>query len=245
MWWPVVFWILLIPLIVVEFIIYLKSRKFTWLVYALAIFTYVISVTYTIDVFSLNKNVVIIILLLSAGLMVLLGRQFSRKPSKDTSSRKNAIIALVAIMALLFIVSIIFGKAHETVMPANSIAKQQIVVQYDDRGTPKPTPNSGVVVLTRKVSNSFFLPVPIKSKNYRMCLQTTQGVQELGNDYSTTTEEVGPGQTKTVEVRAWQATLQQGEQPKELLIYEQESNDYSYAPCNSLTIEPNYRIPVA
>jgi hypothetical protein len=247
MWWPVVFWILLIPLIIVEFIIFLKTKKFTWLVYALAIFTYVIAVTYTIDVFSLNRNIVILVLLISAGLMAWLGRQFSRKPSKTAGVRKTAIIVIAVVMALLFLTSIVFGRMQETVKPVASVKASSITFTYDGRSAEKPYPSQPVTVLTRELRNQFILPVPIVQKQYRMCLRTTTSWQELyANSPYMENEEVGPGQTKTITVQTSPVSVNLQEQPLEILVYENDlGKGYSYASCNDLANVPVlYKIPV-
>jgi hypothetical protein len=170
MWWQVVFWLLLVPLIVIEFFLFLKTRKYSWLIFALAIFTYVVAVNYIIDVFDLGRNAIIIILLASAGVMVLIGRQL-RKEASHPKAERIAALAIAALMIIIFVVSVIFGKAVETVTPASSIAAREIAYYpQDQQRSPKdaiPAPNSQVTILTRTVTNTFFLPVPIVQKNYR------------------------------------------------------------------------------
>jgi hypothetical protein len=78
MWAPVVFWVLLVPLLVVLFVVYLKSRTLFRLLYILAVFTYAMTVMYTIDAYDLGRDAIIGILLFSAVLMMLVGWWFRK-----------------------------------------------------------------------------------------------------------------------------------------------------------------------
>jgi hypothetical protein len=245
-WWFAVFWILLIPLIIAEVIIFVKSRKFFWLVYALSVFTYIIAVSYMIDVYDLGKNAVILILLASAVLMFLIGKQLGRKPSERISgAERNSVIILAAIMAIIFIVSVIFGKLSETVKPI-PVKESDLLRTYDENGYAKPGV-AEVRILQRTLANRFFLPVPVQSRNYRTCLVTSTGVSNLdsGYSYSSLNEEVGAGETKTLYVTISPFYYDRSQQidAKELLVYV-EDNSYSYAPCDSITKEPDFHIPV-
>lgn len=246
-WWFVVFWILLIPLIVIELIIFLKSRKFFWLVFALAVFTYIVAVSYTIDVFDLGRNAIILILLASAALMFIIGRQLGKRPRKRVAaSEKWTTIALSALIVLLFVISVIFGKAAETTTPVPSLSQSEIVKTYNEQKGIDYRDQS-VVVLKRTITNNFFLPVPVKQYQYMGCLVTDKGTFNLDPySYYEQNEEVGAGETKIID-----AKLQPHHQPQttplkatELRVYVEDSREYSRAPCETITKEPDYRIPV-
>jgi hypothetical protein len=247
MWWPIVFWILLIPLIVIELIVYIKTRKLSWLVYALAIFTYVVAVTYTINVFDLGRNAVILILLASAGLMWLLGKRLGKTYTPIKPLRTTAII-IAAIMVILFVISVVFGKAQETITPVPFVKLDDVAIRYNERGEDlKPMAMSQVTLLKREISNSFFLPVPIVHHDYRACLATDKDPQELymNSDYIQEHEEVGPGQAKVISVRFSPARIAKDIVAREVLVYESSSRSYSWAPCTDVSDrEPTYRIPV-
>lgn len=243
MWWEAVFWILLLPLIVIEIVIFVKSRKFFWLVYALSIFTYIVAVSYTIDVFSLGRNAVLLILLASAALMFLIGRQLGKKvkTQKTVSTKeRNVVIVIAALMIILFVVSVIFGKASETVTPVTKINANDIVVR---NGKEIPYPQNSVTVLQRTVSNKFILPVPLVQEQYRVCAQFANGVQDVGINYDYQQyPEVAPGQTKTVDVKISAVYIGENQQtPSAILIYAPSDN---YAPCSTITDAPLYKIPV-
>jgi hypothetical protein len=248
-WWFIVFWILLFPLVIVEILIFLKSRKFYWLVYALSIFTYIVAVSYTIDVFDMGRNAIILTLLASAVLMFFIGRQLGKKvkPQKRVSRKEMYIaISLAAIMVIVFVVSVIFGRLQETVTPVESIKESDIVRTYEDQ--PKFEPQMAqVTVLKRTLSNTFILPVPVSQKNYLACIVTDQGVFNVEPYYERVTqdEEVGPGKTKTININIppYYRTKEQEVDATAIRLYSTE-DPYSSFPCDSLEQQPDYTIPI-
>ena len=72
-WAPVVFWVLLVPLLVVMLIVYLRSKKLYRLLYITSVFAYAMSIMYWIDAYQLGRNAIIGLLLLSSILMIYLG----------------------------------------------------------------------------------------------------------------------------------------------------------------------------
>lgn len=240
MWWQVLFWILLIPLVVAEVIIFVKTRRLFWLFYALSIFVYVVAVSYTLDVFDASRNAVILTLLASAALMVLVGRHLGKDVKKKRApSRKTLWMAglLLAIMAIVFVVSAIFGTLDETVVPATSIDASKIVLE--DREEPRAMPEMGVVILERRLSNDFFLPVPIPAKEYQACLETTSGTFELYPvERQQRNEEVPPygALTRVVEVTP---RFIDGS-PHEINVYIGER----WSDCSQISKDPDFTIPV-
>lgn len=73
------FFLMMIPLIIVLIIVYVKSKKVYPLMYTLSIFAYINTVTYVIDAFKLEKDGIVAILAFSALLMFLLGIYIARK----------------------------------------------------------------------------------------------------------------------------------------------------------------------
>ena len=82
MWSVVVFWILIVPLIILMAIVYGTGRKLYRLRYILSVFTYAMTVMYAIDAFELGKNAIISLLAFSSLIMILLGLKFRRKKRK-------------------------------------------------------------------------------------------------------------------------------------------------------------------
>lgn len=85
MWATVVFWLLIIPLLVVLLAVYIKSKRFYRLMYILSVFTYSMLIMYSIDAYDLGKNAILGLLALSAAIMMYLGYHFhstSKKPKK-------------------------------------------------------------------------------------------------------------------------------------------------------------------
>ena len=72
-WAPMVFWILLVPLLIVMLIVYLKCKQFYRLLYIISVFTYTMTIMYWIDAYTLGRNAIIALLVLSSLLMILEG----------------------------------------------------------------------------------------------------------------------------------------------------------------------------
>ncbi|MBW3019221.1 hypothetical protein KY329_03490 [Candidatus Woesearchaeota archaeon] len=79
MWALVVFWILIVPLIILLAVVYGTGRKLYRLLYILSVFTYAMTVMYAIDAFELGRNAIILLLAFSSLLMILLGLKFRTK----------------------------------------------------------------------------------------------------------------------------------------------------------------------
>lgn len=248
-WWMIVFWLLLVPLIIVEIIVYLKSKKFYWLIYALAIFTYVIAVCYTVDVFDLGKNAIILILLASAALMFLVGRQIGkivkRRKSVSVLSR-SILIILGALLVVVFTVSVMFGTLDESTVPMSSVAANKILVSNPkDQG---PYPANGVSIMTSTYTNRFFMPVPVKPSYYRVCLVMNTGAVQLGQVYASQDEfnEVPAGQTKSVDYRVMPNQVYDPNitlVPQKVLVYST-TMDKQWESCDVDAGAPLYTIPV-
>lgn len=248
-WWVAVFWILLIPLVAVEIIVYLKSKKFFWLIYALAIFTYVIAVCYTIDAFDVGKNAIILTLLGSAVLMFLVGRQLGKKNKKQKRVSKSmvwSIVALGALIVIVFTVSVIFGTLAQSTTPAASIAAAKI--QVNNPKSEGPFPAGSITVMTTTYTNSFYLPVPVKQEYYTVCLVTSTGSVLLNQIYTAQEQfpEVGAGKTKSVEYKVQPNTIYDPNAtsvPQKVLVYKT-TQVKQWEPCDTQNGTPLYTIQV-
>lgn len=249
MWWMIVFWILLFPLIIAEIVIFVKTKKVFWLIYALSIFIYVIAVSYMLDVFNASRNAIIATLVASSVLMAFIGRKFGTKvKAQKVMSRVMIIIcAIVAgVLIFIFVGSAIFGVGKETVQPVSTISLDQVVQLSDGKGG--PIGESGVKLLTRTIENSFFLPVPVQHYTWRACVETSIGTQEL-SVYEQTEQnpEVGPKATRSVPVSFSKMWISKDQRDvlgaKEIRVYQTDVFYSQYLPCEGLG-EPNWRIPI-
>lgn len=68
---------------------YLAYKKFFLVVFIASIATYIFSVFYIWDVFELEKNLVLILLAISVGIMFYLGHYFSKLSLKSIKSSKK------------------------------------------------------------------------------------------------------------------------------------------------------------
>ena len=91
--WSIVLGVLVfIVAIIFAIYYYLKFKKLFLVVFVAAVATYIFSIFYIWDVFELNKNLVLLLLIISVGIMFYLGRYFSKiklKPSKSHTSLKE------------------------------------------------------------------------------------------------------------------------------------------------------------
>jgi hypothetical protein len=255
MWWQLVFWILLLPLIVIELTIFMRSKKLFWLVYALSIFAYVIAVSYTLDVFDASRNAIIVTLLVSAVVMALIGRHLGKGAQKRKGTRMPIVVAavLIAAMAVLFAVSAWQGVAansRSTVAPVESVSVQDLTRIVDDT-KPNPLGDESVTLITRTVENRFFLPVPVRSLSVRVCLDTPTGFQELYLfERAEQNPEVAPHSTREIALTFSPLYVSEEQQGalvgKEILIYRLEDGagtEMSYVPCEQME-SPEWRIPI-
>lgn len=78
--------------IIIAAIYYWRFKKVFIVVFTASIATYIFAVFYTWDVFELSKNWVLLLLLVSTGIMIFLGKYFSQielKPDKAHTSLKE------------------------------------------------------------------------------------------------------------------------------------------------------------
>lgn len=71
---------------------YLKYKKLFLIAFIASVATYIFSVFYIWDVFELNKNLVLLLLIISVGVMFYIGHYFSKlelKPAKRHTSLKE------------------------------------------------------------------------------------------------------------------------------------------------------------
>jgi len=160
-WAPVVFWILLVPLLIVMLIVYLRSKKFNRLVYILSVFTYAMAILYWIDAYQLGRNAIVGILVLSSAFMILLGRQMSKKKRK----KKTHLSAGVALGTLCIIAIIVGISAIPIGWTVEKNAVQNIsleeVVPIIEEGKPiyrKGTPIYTLTVANRWIPRQYELP---------------------------------------------------------------------------------------
>lgn len=252
MWWQAVFGILLIPLVVVEFIVFLKTKRFAWLIYALSIFTYVVAVCYTLDVFAAGRNAIILTLLASSVLMALIGWRLGksrRKAKRISRPILYAAIGLVAVLALLFVVNAVGGPAVERLVPVASIDADEITYR-SEAGKVEPYGPRTITLATRELTNSFWLPLPAERVTYRACVETSLGWSELSwsSDYEQYPEVPARG-TSTYDVTFTPAWVDANARVTgtAVLLYAFPNDgmtDRSWAACDTLG-EPVARIPIA
>lgn len=145
MWSLVVFWILIIPLIITMLIVYFTGKKLFRLVYILGIFTYAMTVMYAIDAYSLSKNWIIGLLVVSSAVMVYVGTLFRRKHKKKKKSRQY--IGSLACVAIILIITLLSGSGIGLIVTETALAeipKDQI------------EQNQQISVYEVKISNKYF-----------------------------------------------------------------------------------------
>ncbi|MBS3147786.1 hypothetical protein J4219_02795 [Candidatus Woesearchaeota archaeon] len=82
MWVEVVFWILVVPLLILSLVVYARSKRLYKIMYILSVFTYSMLIMYPIDAYDLGRNAILGLLAFSAVLMMLVGYHFHKTPQK-------------------------------------------------------------------------------------------------------------------------------------------------------------------
>ncbi|TAL51520.1 MAG: hypothetical protein EPN86_06500 [Nanoarchaeota archaeon] len=78
-WYPVLGWGVFWIALVVAIVLYAMKRKWYPMMYLISVALYIFTVGFVIDVFSLNKNAILLLLAISAAIMIFLGYYISKK----------------------------------------------------------------------------------------------------------------------------------------------------------------------
>ncbi len=171
-WAPIVFWVLLIPLLIIMLIVYLRSKKFSRLVFILSVFTYAMTVMYWIDAYQLGRNAIVGLLVASSLLMIYLGWRMHRQKQKKTNSTKNAKLAALCIVIIAIIVAISaapFGwKVSGTAVQSVRLSEIQPVLEEGQPSYPTSFP-----LYTLTITNNF-IPRQFELPQANVCLYNTE-----------------------------------------------------------------------
>lgn len=208
MWWQVLFWALLVPVLIVLGIIYGTNKKLYKLFQVLATFTYVITVAYVIDVFSLGRNWVLGLLVFSAILMIAMGYSLTR-PRKQKKRSKAYLYGLGALLVVMLLL-IVLGSLR------SGLIRDEAIVQSLPRSvlvTEGKMPEQGFSVGSITYTNTFPLPIVSPDQYFVACLHDAQQdapyyidlqVRVNGKyryeEYQEPFTEVMPGETKTLQL---------------------------------------------
>ncbi len=89
MWVQVVFWVLVIPLLILLMILYARGKKLYRVMYILSAFTYSMLIMYLIDAYDLNRDWILGLLALSTIIMMFAGYHFHKKPAMNTLAKRT------------------------------------------------------------------------------------------------------------------------------------------------------------
>ena len=171
-WAPIVFWVLLIPLLIIMLIVYLRSKKFSRLVFILSVFTYAMTVMYWIDAYKLGRNAIVGLLVASSLLMIFLGWRMHKSSQKKTKSKKNVTLATVCLVLIAIIVAISaapFGwKVSGVAVQSVRLADIQPVLEEGQPSYPTSFP-----IYTLTVTNNF-IPRQFELPQASVCLYNTE-----------------------------------------------------------------------
>ncbi len=200
MFWQVLFWVLLVPVLIVMGIVYGTSKQLYKLFQILATYTYIITIAYVIDVFDLSRDWILALLTLSAILLLILGYQLTKRHAKEpVSSSKRAskraskakarraspsrkwlwaTLGVVLVMLVVIIVSGFASDAAREVSTVESVSKAELF-NVAVKGNVGP---SGVNLATLTYTNDFFLPVVIQDEFITACWYSTSTREVLAED---------------------------------------------------------------
>lgn len=171
-WTPIVFWFLLVPLLIVMFIVYLRSKKFYRLVYILSVFTYAMTIMYWIDSYKLGRNAIVGLLVASSLLMIFLGWRMHSKDTKRKTTHKDAQLAIFSIAIIAIIVGISAAPIGWTVTSSTvpSIRLSDVTPILEEG---QPSYASAIPIHTITVKNTF-IPKQYELPQATGCLYNTQ-----------------------------------------------------------------------
>jgi len=197
-WAPIVFWMLLIPLLIIMLITYLRSKQFSRLLYILAVFTYTMLIMYWIDAFSLGRNAIIGLLVLSSVLMMLMGHAIHKRLTiKKATSIRIAASSMILIAVLVLLSALPLGWDVQGQAVSSVQLSQILNVQTDTAYQPPTVPIYTVTVTSNFIPRQYELP------RANACLYNSQlkAAQYLSVDWNVKqhTKEFGPG-IKSLEV---------------------------------------------
>lgn len=172
-WAPIVFWILLIPLLIIMLIVYLRSKRFSRLVFILSVFTYAMTVMYWIDAYRLGRNAIVGLLVASSLLMIFLGWRMHRgEKIKKTKSTRNAKLAAASIILIAIIVAISampFGwSVSGAAVPSVRLSDLQPILEEG-----QPSYPTSFTIYTMTVKNNF-IPRQFELPQASVCLYNTE-----------------------------------------------------------------------
>lgn len=177
---------LLIPLLVILIVIYAKTTKLYNLLYVLSVFSYVNLIIYWIDAFELQKNSIIVLLVLSAVVMILFGVSLAKSREKNAlqqkvSSKKQQkiqvskpsnlrlgwiipiIIIIVLAFAGMFDIGFVYTKQfNSNLKTSDLIISNCSLLKNDD--------SELVTVMTLDIENKFIIPRKVLTQ-YTVCSQ--------------------------------------------------------------------------
>lgn len=262
-WAPIVFWVLLVPLLIVMLVVYLRSKKFYRLVYILSVFAYAMTIMYWIDAYQLGRNAIVGLLVVSSLLMIGLG-YLMHKHVAEKMGGKNVKIAATCLIIITIIVAL-------SASPIGwQISKHEVTsVRLKDihrvlmEGQPDYGPGPGVPVYTIQIKNTF-IPRQYELPQPNACLYNSElragidlpiqwDVQQKPQDFGPSLNTVEVLGTRTVTLKAtpytrWKARpeapkpaapvpQQETEVFDQLLLFLQEGRVYYYPNCFSLQPE--------
>src|SRR5574341_490640 len=159
-WAPIVFWVLLIPLLIIMLIVYLRSNKFSRLVFILSVFTYAMTVMYWIDAYQLGRNAIVFLLVISSLLMIFVGWLIHReKKEKSWGGWKIATTCMVIIAIIVALSASPIGwKISTTSVKSIKLSELQPVLEEGQPSYPAAYPIYTVTVTNTFIPRQYELP---------------------------------------------------------------------------------------
>ncbi len=258
-WAPIVFWVLLVPLLVVMLVVYLRSKQFYRLVYILSVFTYAMTIMYWIDAYRLGRNAIVGLLVASSLLMIFIGYTMHKKVKKKVS-QKNWKIATACMIIIGIIVALSASPIGWAVSKqATQSVRLSDVYKILEEGQPDYGPGPGVPLYSITITNTF-IPRQYELPQANACLYNTEkkagtdvpvqwDISEKPLDFGPSLNTVEMGrETKTITLKAmpytrWKpvprgapvpAKEQELEVYDQLLLFLHEGRVYEYTGCYNL-----------
>jgi len=159
-WAPIVFWILLVPLLIIMLVVYLRSKKFSRLVFILSVFTYAMTIMYWIDAYQLGRNAIVSLLVLSSILMMFVGWLIHREKKQKPWGGWRIATACMVIIAIIVSLSAspIGWKVTTSAVPSIRLSDLQPILQEGQPSYAASFPIYSVTVTNSFIPRQYELP---------------------------------------------------------------------------------------
>jgi hypothetical protein len=239
-----------VVLVVLLIIVGVIAKKLYPLMYSIAVFSYINTITYWIDAYELRANAIVIILLISAFLMIFFGWFIAKKSDFKNKKIMNAkrklylwgMIIPAAILLFFAIISMFNIGLTISKVPITDINAKSLF--YDCKNEKFLSPgyqDTLVPVIDINIKNDFLIPRKVSFDTYKICADPSNyylnfDVSDDEQSYNTPTGvEINPFSSKALKFSISQTCLVENQTISKIYVLDVKDNTNSYFDCSRMT----------